>query len=90
MGYPAASIGSRNRFIVNRHSQTAIRRLQVSPTLNLGLIPVFWKSFEILLGELARGRSLAGVFLRDVWVSHCCLISRYHSSPRHPAGPTPY
>jgi hypothetical protein len=37
MGYPAASIGSRNRFIVNRHSQG----LQVSPTLNLGLIPVF-------------------------------------------------
>jgi hypothetical protein len=52
------------------HSELDVVGVQMPPALDLSLIPVLRKAFEILLGELSDDRSFADEFLADEWVAH--------------------
>jgi hypothetical protein len=64
-----------NRHPQPLHGEFDIGGLQIPPALDLSMISVFWKSLEILFGELPSGRPLARKFLADVWVDGA------HSTP---------
>jgi hypothetical protein len=51
----AAMIVDIDRFAQPLHYVFDICRLQMAPAFNLGLVSVFWKSFEIFFGQLAGG-----------------------------------
>jgi hypothetical protein len=58
-------IAAVDRFTQPLHGEFDIFRLQMSAALDLGLVSGFWKSFEILFGQPAGGRSFTGELLAD-------------------------
>jgi len=76
-GIPAASSsGALDRLPQPLHSELDIRRLQIAPAFELGLISVFWEAAEILCGQLPGARVLPGELLANEGISGHALLKR--------------
>src|SRR5258705_1560327 len=58
-----------DRFAQPLHGELNILRLQLAPSLDLGLVPVFWEALEIFGGQPPGGSALPCEFLADERVS---------------------
>src|SRR5258705_2494039 len=54
-----------DRFAQPLHAELTILRLQLAPSLDLGLVPVLRETLEVFRSQLPCGRALLGEFLVD-------------------------
>ena len=62
--YHEVGFGLVGQFYDAMDKRVRLIRLQLAPTLDLGLVTVFRKALEILRGQLSRGRALPREFSR--------------------------